>query len=118
MGLENFLRYGVIAAAAPRIAREHALDGQPAAFKRTVLAYGLNAVIGASGRIAAGASDERRQCPLIQFDKTYHDSGNCLGYVSEQRFHKAVFSVGDDNFCNMDVAAFWIASKVGISWAT
>ena len=104
--MDFFLRHGVIATAAPRIAGEHALDGQPATFERTVLANGLKAVIGAGGRIAAGASDKRRQCPLIQFDQTNHDSSDGFGYISEQRFHKVVFSVGDDNFWKMEVAAF------------
>ena len=87
LGLGFFLRHRIIATTTPWIAGKHALESQPAAFERTMLANGLNAVIGAGGRIAAGASNERRQCPLIQFDETDHDSGECFGNISEERFH-------------------------------
>ena len=68
-----FLRDGVIAASAPRIAGDNTLQSEPATLERTVFADGFDAIVGTGGRVAARAPDERRQGHLVEFDKPYHD---------------------------------------------
>ena len=60
------LRDWVVAAAAPRIARKDALDGEPTSLEEAVFLDGLDAVIGTSGRVATAFPNERRQCHLIE----------------------------------------------------
>ena len=62
-------RYGVIAAATPRVAGEDALEGKPTALEETVFLDGLDAVVGAGGRIATALPDERGQSHLIDADQ-------------------------------------------------
>ena len=59
------LWHGIIPAAAPGVAREDALEGEPTAFEEAVFLYRLDAVVGASRRIAAALPDEGRQRHLI-----------------------------------------------------
>ena len=46
------LRDWVVAAAAPRVAREDALEGKPTALEEAVFPDRLDAVVGAGGRVA------------------------------------------------------------------
>ena len=60
------LRDWVIPAAAPRVAREDTLEGEPAALEESVLPDGFDAVVGASRNIAAILSQPGRQRHLIE----------------------------------------------------
>ena len=71
------LRDWVIAASAPRVAREDALEGEPSALEEAVFFDGLDAVVGASRHIAATFSDPRRKRHLIKPNQENQEvSGN------------------------------------------
>ena len=59
---------GVVAAAAPRIAREHPFQSQPATFYGSVFLNGFDAIVGARRGVAARFSDVRGKCHLIHSD--------------------------------------------------
>ena len=52
-------RDGVVAAAAPGVAREHPFQREPATLEGAVLADGLQAIIGAGGLVSALATNQR-----------------------------------------------------------
>lgn len=71
-----FLRNRIITASAPWITGEDTLQCQPTSFERTMFPDSLYAIVGASGRIAAGAANERRERPLVHFDEEDHHGAN------------------------------------------
>ena len=61
------LRHGVVAGAAPGVAAEDALEGEPEAFEGAVFAEGLKGVLRACGGEAAGGRFQRGDTQLIEF---------------------------------------------------
>ena len=71
------LWHRVIPAAAPRVARQDALEGEPAALEKAIFPDGLDAVVGAGRHITATLAQPRRQRHLIESDQEYQElSGN------------------------------------------
>ena len=68
----------VIAATAPWVAGEDALEGEPAAFEEAVFLYRLDAIIGAGRRVATALPDKRRQSHLIKPDQQNQELGGQL----------------------------------------
>ena len=66
-------RHWIIPAAAPRVARQHALQSQPRTFYRTIFLDGLNAVIRAGRRVTASPPYPWGECHLIQLDQPYQE---------------------------------------------
>lgn len=62
----NPLRDWVVATTTPRVTRQDALEGEPAAFEKAVLLNGLDAVVGTGRNIATALPDEGRQRHLIK----------------------------------------------------
>ena len=54
------LRDWVVATAAPRVTRQDALEGEPAALEEAVFLDGFYAVVGASGRVATALAEPWR----------------------------------------------------------
>ena len=59
----------VVAATAPGVARQDALEGEPTALEKAVFLDGFDAVVRACSRIAATFADEGRQRHLIEPDQ-------------------------------------------------
>jgi len=73
------LRDWVISTAAPWVAREDTLEGEPAALEEAVFPNGLDAVVGARGRVAATSPDKGRQRDLIDpYQQNQEVSGQTL----------------------------------------
>ena len=87
------LRDRVVSASAPRVARQDALEREPAAFEEAVFLDGLDAIVGASGHIAAAFPDERRQCHLIEPNQQDQELSGQLGDVFHDvlRFHRRLY---------------------------
>ena len=67
--VSNWSGNRVVTATTPGVAGEDALEGEPAALEKAVFLDGLDAVVGAGGRIAAAVADEGRQRHLINPDQ-------------------------------------------------
>ncbi len=74
-------RDGVVAAAAPGIAAEDALEAEPEPFKGTVFAESLESILGAGGGEPAAGRLERRDAQLI---KLYQQEKRCREYSFKQ----------------------------------
>ena len=66
-------RHRVVPAAAPGVAAQDALDGQPAAFEHAVLLDGLDGVLRTGGHVAAARGDERRDADAVHVHRQQHD---------------------------------------------
>ena len=63
--------YGVMPAAAPRMAARNPPDGQPAAFERAVFSNGIQRVLRAGRRIAAARRDKRADAVTVKFNQQF-----------------------------------------------
>ena len=75
------LRDWVVAAAAPRVAGEDTLEGEPAAFEEAVLLDGFDAVIRAGGRVATALPYPWRQRHLVDSDQQDQELSGQFDYV-------------------------------------
>ena len=73
------LRDWVVTAAAPGIAREDALDGQPAALEEAVFLDSLDTVVRTGGGVAAALPQPGRQGHLIESDQQNQELSGQLG---------------------------------------
>jgi len=73
LSLFQISRDWVVPAAAPRVAREDAFEGQPAALEEAVFPDGLDAVVGASRHVTTALPQPGRQSHLIESDQQYQE---------------------------------------------
>ena len=69
------LRYGVVSTAAPRVATENAANGQVKAFEWSMLLYGFNGILWASGGESTHGGKQRRNSALIEAYGGYKQTG-------------------------------------------
>lgn len=117
-GFLIFLRHWIIAAAAPRIAGDDAFEGEPSALEGAVFPDGLEAVVRAGGRVAAGSSDEGRQGHLIELDQPDHHRSQRFAEQRPQFPHLSGCSWCSDIFRARWPTALRTCSKVGSSRPT
>ena len=83
------LRHGIVAAATPRITRQHPFKREPEPFVGAMLADSFYAIVGASGLITATAADERRQRILIHLDEGNHQPRQATIEATDDFFEDA-----------------------------
>ena len=67
--------HGVVAGAAPGVAAQYSAQGQQQSAKRAVAAYGLDGILAACRREAAGGREMGRDGVLIEPDGEYQQRG-------------------------------------------
>ena len=79
------LGYRVVAAAAPRVAAENALECKPSPFEGSIFLDGLDGILRAGGRIAASGRCEWRYQVTVYPDKAQHQAADKGGEEGPQR---------------------------------
>lgn len=57
----------------PGVTSYYSSKSQPNTFKNTILIYGVNTILGTSGRVSARIRQQRRNTILIKFDEENGD---------------------------------------------
>ena len=79
--------YRVITAAAPRMATQNALNGQPTAFERTVFFYSFNGILGTCWRKPATCRCIWGNGYLIKSDRKYQQLSHKTIEVTKKTIH-------------------------------
>ena len=76
------LRHWVVSTAAPRVAGEDTLEGEPATFEEAIFLNRLDAVVGTGGYVATAIANEGRQRHLIDPNQENQELSRQLGDAS------------------------------------